>query len=83
MDARVSHLHVNSAKSVAEYAYHEDKNFPTRKSMEDSIWSLTQIISLLMIFWAMALDSTEYLMGMEELKFLNTVPMHYPMLIYL
>ena len=50
MDARVSHLHVNSAKSVAEYAYHEDKNFPTRKSMEDSIWSLTQIISLLMIF---------------------------------
>ena len=50
MDTRVSQFHVESGKSVAEYAYHEDKNFPTRKSMEDSIMTLTKIISLLMIF---------------------------------
>ena len=38
MEPRVSQLHITEAKSVVEYAYHEDKNFPTRKSMEDSIF---------------------------------------------
>ena len=41
MDPRVSQLHIVEAKSVVEYAYHEDKNFPTRKSMEDSTGYLT------------------------------------------
>ena len=41
MEPRVSQLHIIEAKSVAEYAYHEDKNFPTRKSMEDSIQLLS------------------------------------------
>lgn len=38
MDVRVSQLHITDAKSVMEYGYFEDKNFPTRKSMEDSIY---------------------------------------------
>ena len=40
MEPRVSQLHITEAKSVLEYAYHEDKNFPTRKSMEDSIFQI-------------------------------------------
>lgn len=37
MEPRVSQSHVTKAKSVDEYGYLEDKNFPTRKAMEDSI----------------------------------------------
>ena len=36
MEPRVAEVHVTKAKSVEEYAYFEDKNFPTRKTMEDS-----------------------------------------------
>ena len=36
MDPRVSELHITNSKCVKEYAYCEDKNFPTRKNMEDS-----------------------------------------------
>lgn len=36
MDPRVSELHNTTSKCVKEYAYFEDKNFPVRKTMEDS-----------------------------------------------
>jgi serine/threonine protein phosphatase PrpC len=40
MEPRLTNLHITDSKSIAEYGYHEDKNFPVRKSMEDSIWVL-------------------------------------------
>lgn len=33
---RVTQIHVKDAKTVAEYAYHEDRNLPCRQEMEDS-----------------------------------------------
>ena len=74
MDPRVSELHITNSKSIKEYAYFEDKNFPARKAMEDSISLYMQIISPLMITVNLAAGSLLYLMVMAVLKSLSSVP---------
>lgn len=38
MEIRETQHHNTNAISVKEYAYYEDKNYPTRQTMEDSIF---------------------------------------------
>lgn len=37
MDVRPTQFHIKNAKSVKEFGYQEDKNYPTRQNMEDCI----------------------------------------------
>jgi hypothetical protein len=37
MEGRITNEYNNKASSIKEYAYLEDRNYPTRPNMEDSI----------------------------------------------
>ena len=80
MEPRVSELHIANSNSVKEYAYFEDKNFPTRKAMEDSIAINTQIISPSMISVILPVGSLPSSMAMAVLKSPSSVPIPFPML---
>lgn len=83
MDPRVSELHITNSKSVKEYAYFEDKNFPTRKNMEDSIYDPMQITLLKMISVIMAVGCSLSLMVMGVQRFQSSVPALFQTFLYL
>lgn len=79
MDPRVSELHITNSKCVKEYAYFEDKNFPTRKNMEDSTPSPTQITSPSTTSVTQAPASSPSSTATEALRSPSSAPMSYPM----
>jgi hypothetical protein len=69
MESRVTNEYNNKASSIKEYAYLEDRNYPTRPNMEDSIsWIIKTILQLIHLVRIQIQVYLLYLMVMVVLK---------------